>query len=118
MQESARKFAPRAFNITAVFRLIEERGLNYSGRLMAAGLIAIAFLACAAISQDTSRFPYMNPKLSPEERAADMVHRMTIEEKASQLVNQARASVSGQPGTDAPSVSGNFKIQGQTMLPE
>jgi beta-glucosidase len=33
----------------------------------------------------------MNPKLSPEERAADLVHRMTLEEKASQLVNQARA---------------------------
>jgi beta-glucosidase len=33
----------------------------------------------------------MNPKLAPEERAADLVHRMTLEEKASQLVNQARA---------------------------
>jgi len=33
----------------------------------------------------------MNAKLSPEERAADLVHRMTLEEKASQLVNQARA---------------------------
>jgi beta-glucosidase len=33
----------------------------------------------------------MNPKLSPQERAADLVHRMTLEEKASQLVNQARA---------------------------
>ena len=33
----------------------------------------------------------MNPKLSPQERAADLVHLMTLEEKASQLVNQARA---------------------------
>jgi beta-glucosidase len=33
----------------------------------------------------------MNPKLSAEERAADLVNRMTLEEKASQLVNQARA---------------------------
>ncbi|HJX00538.1 MAG TPA: glycoside hydrolase family 3 C-terminal domain-containing protein, partial [Terriglobales bacterium] len=39
----------------------------------------------------TSKLPYMNPKLSAEERAADLVHRMTLEEKASQLVNQARA---------------------------
>jgi len=28
---------------------------------------------------------------SPQERAADLVHRMTLEEKASQLVNQSRA---------------------------
>ena len=33
----------------------------------------------------------MNPNLSPEERARDLVSRMTLEEKASQLVNQARA---------------------------
>ena len=35
--------------------------------------------------------PYMNPQLTPENRAADLVHRMTLEEKSSQLVNQARA---------------------------
>jgi len=51
----------------------------------------IAILASASMAQDTSSLPYMNPRLSPEERAADLVHRMTLEEKASQLVNQARA---------------------------
>ena len=50
-----------------------------------------SFVCVAANAQDTSNVPYMNPKLSPEERAADLVHRMTLEEKASQLVNQARA---------------------------
>ena len=50
----------------------------------------IALTACALTAQDTSGFPYMDTKLSPEERAADLVHRMTLEEKASQLVNQAR----------------------------
>src|SRR5690242_1518256 len=44
-----------------------------------------------AVAQDASNLPYMNTKLSPEERAADLVHRMTLAEKASQLVNQARA---------------------------
>jgi len=44
-----------------------------------------------AVAQDASKLAYMNPKLSPEERAADLVHRMTLEEKGSQLVNQARA---------------------------
>ena len=34
---------------------------------------------------------YLDTSLSPEQRAADLVHRMTLEEKATQLVNQARA---------------------------
>ncbi|MGA8728268.1 MAG: glycoside hydrolase family 3 N-terminal domain-containing protein, partial [Terracidiphilus sp.] len=34
---------------------------------------------------------YMDTTLAPEQRAADLVQRMTLEEKASQLVNQARA---------------------------
>jgi beta-glucosidase len=34
---------------------------------------------------------YLNPSLPAERRAADLVHRMTLEEKASQLVNHARA---------------------------
>ena len=54
-------------------------------------LLTIALVSFAAFAQDTSNLPYTNPKLPPEERAADLVHRMTIEEKASQLVNQARA---------------------------
>src|ERR1700758_293255 len=53
--------------------------------------IIVVILAATSIAQDTSSLPYMNPKLSPEERAADLVYRMTLEEKASQLVNQARA---------------------------
>ena len=51
----------------------------------------MALILCSAIAQDTSNLPFMNTKLSPEERAADLVHRMTLAEKASQLVNQARA---------------------------
>jgi beta-glucosidase len=69
-----------------------DKEMNYSGRLIVAVLTACAALmACTAVAQDTSSFPYMNPKLSPEQRAADLVHRMTLQEKASQLVNQARA---------------------------
>ena len=56
--------------------------------LLAAYTVLLGFTAFA---QDTSDLPYMNPRLSPQERAADLVHRMTLEEKASQLVNQARA---------------------------
>ena len=53
--------------------------------------VGIALSTCVAAAQDTSDLPYMNPKLSPAERASDLVHRMTLSEKASQLVNQARA---------------------------
>ena len=66
--------------------------MNYSQRAKLPFLtVCIVLIAGAAAAQDTSNLPYMNPKLSPEERAADLVHRMTLEEKASQLVNQARA---------------------------
>src|SRR5207237_10279416 len=51
----------------------------------------IALLACLAAAQDSSNLPYMNPKLTAQERAAELVHRMPLEEIASQLVNQARA---------------------------
>lgn len=54
--------------------------------------ILMSSLSCMiTAAQDTSNLPYMNPKLSPRERAADLVRRMTLEEKASQLVNQTRA---------------------------
>jgi beta-glucosidase len=35
--------------------------------------------------------PFLNPSLPAEQRAADLVHRMTVEEKVTQLVNQSRA---------------------------
>ena len=64
--------------------------MAHSGRLTLLLTTVCIVLACAMQAQDTSSLPYKNPKLSPEERAADLVHRMTLEEKASQLVNQAR----------------------------
>ena len=61
-------------------------------KIMLAVFAAYVVLAASlAGAQENSNLPYMNTKLSPEERAADLVHRMTLEEKASQLVNQARA---------------------------
>ncbi len=53
--------------------------------------LTLALLSLTSFAQDTSNLPYMDSKLSPEERAADLVHRMTLQEKASQLVNQSRA---------------------------
>ncbi len=54
-------------------------------------LATLATLASSAAAQDAAQPPYLNPTLTPEVRAADLVHRMTLQEKASQLVNQARA---------------------------
>jgi beta-glucosidase len=46
---------------------------------------------CVAAAQSTPKPPYLDPNLPAQQRAADLVHRMTLDEKATQLVNQARA---------------------------
>ena len=42
-----------------------------------------------AFAQDSSNVPYLNPQLSPEQRATDLVRRMTLAEKASQMQNNS-----------------------------
>jgi beta-glucosidase len=65
-------------------------------------LILIRALACTgmllwsgiqqhAIAQDSASLPFMNPQLSPEQRAKDLVDRMTLAEKASQMQNNSAA---------------------------
>jgi beta-glucosidase len=67
-------------------------GMTKTGlRLWAAAFICMGAMGWKAVAQDTSTLPYMDPKLPAEARAADLVKRMTLEEKSSQLVNQARA---------------------------
>jgi beta-glucosidase len=44
-----------------------------------------------AAAQQAQKPAYLDPSLPAEKRAADLVGRMTLEEKATQLVNQARA---------------------------
>ncbi len=58
--------------------------------LAAVGAVALS-LASPSSAQNAGQPAYLNPALPAEQRAADLVHRMTLEEKASQLVNQARA---------------------------
>ena len=60
--------------------------MNLSSRALA---VAIVCGACASQGQTTPAFK--NTDLPAEQRATDLIHRMTLEEKASQLVNQARA---------------------------
>jgi beta-glucosidase len=64
--------------------------------------IAVGIVACtgmlffgpilqSAVAQDTASLPYMNPSLPPEQRAADLVHLMTLAEKATQMQNNSAA---------------------------
>ena len=52
----------------------------------------ITFLSAGLLwSQNSEQPAYLNPTLPAELRAADLVRRMTVEEKVTQLVNQSRA---------------------------
>lgn len=52
---------------------------------------AALLLTCHAWFQNSAQQTYKNTQLSAEQRGDDLVKRMTLEEKASQLVNQSRA---------------------------
>jgi len=56
-------------------------------------LMAIAtFLTVTGLyAQDGQKPAYLNPDLPASHRAEDLVRRMTVEEKVTQLVNQSRA---------------------------
>jgi beta-glucosidase len=69
----------------------KRRDMHTAGKRAFSSILACLAITVGARAQDISNLPYMNPSLSPEERAADLVDHMTLEEKASQLVNQARA---------------------------
>ena len=58
-------------------------------RLLATALL-FAGLSHLALAQNT-KLPYQNPSLSPEERARDLVSRMTLEEKVGQMGSGAHA---------------------------
>ncbi len=49
------------------------------------------FVLSGLSAQDSVKPAYLNTSLPAGQRAADLVHRMTVEEKVSQLVNQSRA---------------------------
>jgi beta-glucosidase len=52
--------------------------------------LAIASLIFTGCKQ-TYKYPFLDPGLTPEERAADIVARLTLEEKVSQMLNSAPA---------------------------
>jgi len=56
-----------------------------------AGLALVPSRLPAQGATPPANAPYLNPALPIEKRVDDLISRMTLEEKASQLVNQARA---------------------------
>jgi beta-glucosidase len=63
-------------------------------RMFAMLTVVLSVAVVSSVAQraePSSVLPYLNPSLPTIERVEDLVARMTLEEKASQLVNQARA---------------------------
>src|SRR5258708_4171955 len=59
--------------------------------LLLSRCLGVQVSAQTPAAEATTNAPYMNPQLPIDVRVDDLVSRMTLEEKASQLVNQARA---------------------------
>src|SRR5437763_12557297 len=55
------------------------------------GMLLPGAVQVPAIAQDSANSPYLNPQLSPEQRATDLVRRMTLAEKASEMQNNSAA---------------------------
>lgn len=55
-------------------------------------LFSLLFLSSLAVPAAAQNQPaYLNPALTPQQRSADLVGRMTLEEKSLQMVNGAAA---------------------------
>ena len=59
--------------------------------LACTGVLLLSSVVPSAVAQDSANLPYMNPQLSPEQRATDLVRRMTLAEKASEMQNNSAA---------------------------
>ena len=68
----------------------DKTGVNPGLLLLAVSLI-IGLTSCGQKDKYKNVPPYQNPTLGIEERVADLVSQMTLEEKVSQLVNDAPA---------------------------
>ncbi len=68
---------------------MKRTGFNSVARI----ILCFAYVAgvLTVHAQQSQQPAYLDPGLSAEQRAADLVSRMTLEEKATQMVNQARA---------------------------
>jgi beta-glucosidase len=58
-------------------------------KFLPVAVIAILLLSGSVVGQNTSVLPYQNTQLSIDERVNDLVSRMTLQEKVTQLFNQS-----------------------------
>ena len=61
------------------------------GFVLSAGALLSTLAAQPAVAQGTATAPYLDTHLTAEQRAADLVHRMTLAEKASEMQNNSAA---------------------------
>jgi len=54
-------------------------------------LLLAAWLCCMPLMKAQALYPYQDPNLTPDERAADLVSRLTLEQKASLMVDESAA---------------------------
>jgi hypothetical protein len=66
------------------------------------GTLLLALTVQTAVAQGAATPGYLDTNLTPEQRAADLVHRMTLAEKATQMQNNSAESGGG--------VSRNFPL--------
>ena len=59
--------------------------------VLGTGLLFIACTARPVVAQGAAPLPYLNTNLTPEQRATDLVRRMTLAEKATQMQNNSAA---------------------------
>ena len=69
------------------------RRMRSSGIKLWSAVAVMAALCClgGAVAQGQKMLPYQNTSLTPEQRAKDLVSRMTLEEKVSQTMNSSAA---------------------------
>ena len=60
-------------------------------RRMKKNTLTTILLSVALTATAQSVLPYQNPNLSPEQRAADLIGRLTVEEKAKLMMDQSEA---------------------------
>src|SRR5712675_417102 len=66
-----------------------ENSLMLQLQRLAALLLALGMLSSGAIAQSQKTLPYLDPSLPTQQRVDDLVSRMTLDEKAAQLINTA-----------------------------
>jgi beta-glucosidase len=75
--------------------IFEKQGLSCPDKIPVVRPIGLIVLSSAAViaasGQTRSAAPYLDPNLAAEKRAADLVSRMTLEEKVLQMQNSAPA---------------------------